>query len=383
VSVLAATRQASSIVGPYEGSKSRAVVATELDLESLFGMSGDGAAGARGSSGRTGTFCDTLLGVMDDEQGTFQTPNGGAKIGQVLEKARKERGLTLDEVEHATKIRKRYLVGLEREDDGALPDAVYAQGFLKTYAEYLGLDGEELSREFKEPRQERGDAYGTPQESESDQPPISPPDEPSPSRGRTSSKPTLDPLPQNKGVGLLQAVLVLGALVAALVAFVAATKAVFPGLGTGDPPGTPPEGVKSFEVTSREHIEGNLDYAQNPPVGGNHNPVWQNCGYYAEPIRDENGVHSMEHGAVWITYSPDLPRNEVERLRGLAQNQLYVLVSPYEGLPSPVVASAWGKQLRLESVSDPDLGRFIRTYSQGPQAPEPGAPCTGGVGQPE
>ncbi len=71
---------------------------------------------------------------MDDEQGTFQTPNGGAKIGQVLEKARKERGLTLDEVEYATKIRKRYLAGLEREDFGALPDAVYAHGFLKTYA---------------------------------------------------------------------------------------------------------------------------------------------------------------------------------------------------------------------------------------------------------
>jgi cytoskeleton protein RodZ len=114
---------------------------------------------------------------MDDEQGTFQTPDGGAKIGPILEKARKEKGLSLEEVEHATKIRKRYLAGLEREDYGVLPDAVYAQGFLKTYANYLGLDGEELSRELKDrrrPRRERGVTYGPPKTSEFDRPLINP-----------------------------------------------------------------------------------------------------------------------------------------------------------------------------------------------------------------
>jgi cytoskeleton protein RodZ len=123
---------------------------------------------------------------MDDRQGTFQTPNANAKIGQVLEKARKERGLTLEEVENATKIRKRYLAGLEREDFGALPDAVYAQGFLKTYANYLGLDGEELSRELKDrrkPRRERGIAYGAPKMSDFDRPLINP-GELSPARRR-------------------------------------------------------------------------------------------------------------------------------------------------------------------------------------------------------
>ncbi len=90
-------------------------------------------------------------------------PDGEAKIGRILEQARRERGLSLDEVEHATKIRKRYLAGLEREDYSALPDAVYARGFLKTYANYLGLDGEELSRQLRSrrrPRRERGINYG-------------------------------------------------------------------------------------------------------------------------------------------------------------------------------------------------------------------------------
>src|SRR5829696_352953 len=116
---------------------------------------------------------------MEDEQGTSRTPNGDAKIGPVLEKARKERGLTLEEAEHATKIRKRYLAGLEREDYGVLPDAVYAQGFLKTYANYLGLDGEELARELRKrrrPRRERGVTYdyGAPRTSAFDKPLVNP-----------------------------------------------------------------------------------------------------------------------------------------------------------------------------------------------------------------
>ncbi|MDF2702792.1 MAG: hypothetical protein K0S10_1738, partial [Rubrobacteraceae bacterium] len=114
---------------------------------------------------------------MKDDRGTFRTPNGEAKIGAVLEKARKQRGLTLDEAEYATKIRKRYLDGLEREDFGVLPDAVYARGFLKTYANYLGLDGEDLARQLRDrrrSRRERTFAYGAPKTSEFDKPLINP-----------------------------------------------------------------------------------------------------------------------------------------------------------------------------------------------------------------
>jgi uncharacterized protein DUF3105 len=156
---------------------------------------------------------------------------------------------------------------------------------------------------------------------------------------------------------------------------------------TVEQPAKPPEGVKSFEVgPGGMHTEGDVDYAQSPPVGGEHNPIWQNCGFYDEPVRDVYAVHSLEHGAVWITYSPDLPQDEIERLRDLvrtlAQSNDYVLVSPYPDLNSAVVASAWGKQLSLESAEDPELERFIRAYVQGPQTPERDAPCYGGMGRP-
>jgi hypothetical protein len=90
----------------------------------------------------------------------------------------------------------------------------------------------------------------------------------------------------------------------------------------------------------------------------------------------------MEHGAVWITFQPDLPTDQVQQLRKLASSEDYVLVSPYPDLPAPVVASAWGRQLRLDSADDPRLQDFLRAYRDGRQAPERGAPCTGGAGTP-
>lgn len=144
----------------------------------------------------------------------------------------------------------------------------------------------------------------------------------------------------------------------------------------------PPEGVETIEIENREHVEESVDYEQNPPVGGEHNPVWQNCGVYTEPINSENAIHSLEHGAVWITYRPDLTEKQVQQLQDLAGGESYVLLSPMEDLPSPVVASAWGKQLRLDDASGSRLEQFVSAFQQGPQTPEPGAACTGGVGEP-
>ena len=75
-------------------------------------------------------------------------PHRGSKIGRTLELARKERGLSFKQVEEATKIRAGYLEELERENFDVLP-AVYVQGSLKTYANFLQLDGEALVQQLK------------------------------------------------------------------------------------------------------------------------------------------------------------------------------------------------------------------------------------------
>jgi len=137
------------------------------------------------------------------------------------------------------------------------------------------------------------------------------------------------------------------------------------------------EGLEQIAVGVGGHSESPVNYNQTPPAGGVHYPVWQNCGVYDQPILNEMGVHSLEHGAVWITYRPDLSASDVETLSNLVQQSSHRLLSPYPNLPSPIVASAWGYQVRLERADDPRLGQFIRQYEQGPDTPERGAPCSG------
>ncbi|MBM6399798.1 DUF3105 domain-containing protein [Phycicoccus sonneratiae] len=168
--------------------------------------------------------------------------------------------------------------------------------------------------------------------------------------------------------------LVVGGVLAVVVALVAVVAVVI----RRDAASRPSlDAVTTVDRLSRNHVTTPVDYAQSPPLGGDHNPIWLNCGVYDQPVKNELAVHSLEHGAVWVTYRPDLPADQVERLVA-ALPDTYVVVSPFEGLSAPVVASAWGVQLELTGVDDPRLAEFVREYRTGPQTPEPGAACTGG-----
>jgi hypothetical protein len=140
--------------------------------------------------------------------------------------------------------------------------------------------------------------------------------------------------------------------------------------------------VVEHERQTNEHVDGEVEAGDLPPVGGGHSPQWQNCGIYDEPIGVENALHSLEHGAMWLTYHPDLPEADVETLRDAVRGEEYVLMSPYPGLRSPVVLTAWETQLELDSVGDERLEEFVNRYQQGPTTPERGATCQDGVGTP-
>ncbi|GAA3764646.1 hypothetical protein HDA32_005062 [Spinactinospora alkalitolerans] len=153
-----------------------------------------------------------------------------------------------------------------------------------------------------------------------------------------------------------------------------------PGLAQGREESGDVPGVQTFDGLSYDHTPGDVSYPQSPPTGGEHAPEWLNCGVYDEEVPEENAVHSMEHGAVWITYDPTIPQADIDTLRSLYSPGSYVLVSPVSGLPAPVVASAWGKQLGVDSADDERLLDFLAAYEQGPQTLEPGAPCSGALG---
>ena len=85
----------------------------------------------------------------------------------------------------------------------------------------------------------------------------------------------------------------------------------------------PIEGVQTSPA-EQGHIDGPVNYPQVPPVGGLHNPIWQACGFYDQPIQNEKAVHSLEHGGIWITHRPDLPAAEIATLAALARDRNYV-----------------------------------------------------------
>ncbi|MFE2088502.1 DUF3105 domain-containing protein [Streptomyces sp. NBC_01320] len=144
---------------------------------------------------------------------------------------------------------------------------------------------------------------------------------------------------------------------------------------------SPVQGERSWDKLTQNHVEKPVDYPMNPPVGGDHNPVWMNCDadVYTEAIPNENAVHSLEHGAVWVTYNDKAQPADIKKLADRVAKTPYSLMSPVKDQGAPLILSAWGKQVTVKSATDARVAQFFTKYVQGPQTPEPGAACTGGI----
>ncbi len=164
-----------------------------------------------------------------------------------------------------------------------------------------------------------------------------------------------------------------GALVVGLVAVVFLSNPALRGV---------PEGTANVAVGAPEHVDGDLHEDGEVPAGGAHDEIWQNCGFYAAEVRSENAVHSLEHGAVWITYEPGLAEAELNVLRGFTDGFDKVLVSPVVGQGSPIIVTAWANQLELPNASDARLAQFVNEFEGSLDSPEPGGRCNGGIGTP-
>lgn len=140
------------------------------------------------------------------------------------------------------------------------------------------------------------------------------------------------------------------------------------------------DGVEAYDIEDNSHVEGAVDYDQSPPVGGPHNPVWVNCGFYSSEVPNENAVHALEHGVVWITYT-DVDDDMLSSVNDLADDNDRLLVSEYPDQDSPLVLTAWNRQMPVDDLDDARVEDFIDTYTGDDSvAPEPGASCEGGVG---
>jgi hypothetical protein len=176
-----------------------------------------------------------------------------------------------------------------------------------------------------------------------------------------------------------------------------ANKSGISGVLAWDTTGWPGDGTAHAGALEHDHVAGPVQYAVLPPVGGPHNAIWMNAGVYTKPIPSDRAVHNLEHGAVWITYNPNLPAAELTKLTAFVTKQSmisesasasgvadqanrYIDLSPWasNALPSPIVISAWGYQLRVTSATDPRLQQFVDKFRHNATySPEFGAAVDG------
>ncbi|WP_406419775.1 DUF3105 domain-containing protein [Streptomyces sp. NBC_01614] len=145
----------------------------------------------------------------------------------------------------------------------------------------------------------------------------------------------------------------------------------------------PVSGEKTWDKKklTQNHVQGAVKYPMNPPVGGDHHQAWMTCDgtVYTKAIANENAVHSLEHGAVWITYNDKATEADIKKLGDKVSKTPYTLMSPAEDQSGTIMLSAWGRQLTVDNASEPRVEQFLTKYVQGAQTPEPGAACTGGL----
>jgi hypothetical protein len=140
-------------------------------------------------------------------------------------------------------------------------------------------------------------------------------------------------------------------------------------------------GVQVFQEAKPDHVAApqKVKYDRVPPTGGAHDVVWADCTgtVYKTAVRNENMVHALEHGAVWIAYNADrVSGPALQALVRRVQGQPYTMLSPYPDLPTPISLQAWGHQLKISSADDPRIDHFLQALRANPYtSPEPGSPC--------
>ncbi len=129
-------------------------------------------------------------------------------------------------------------------------------------------------------------------------------------------------------------------------------------------------GVEQPTNLGRGHIAAGepANYATATPTSGPHAASSARCGIYSQQIPAEFAVHALEHGAVVIWYRHDLEDEVGAALRDIVDDfDERVILSPNANMTEPIVATAWNRLKRYESV-EPEIEEFITTYrGRGPE----------------
>ena len=113
-----------------------------------------------------------------------------------------------------------------------------------------------------------------------------------------------------------------------------------------------------------------LDFNSNPPTSGRHYAKWITRGIYDKSQIDGNLVHSLEHGAVILSYKSDLPKEDVEKIKSVFSSVSVgkkIMVSR-DNLDVPVALTSWGRLLKLQTIDEAKIKEFMETNEdRGPE----------------
>lgn len=149
----------------------------------------------------------------------------------------------------------------------------------------------------------------------------------------------------------------------------------------------PVEGTFDYDIVGRTHIASGTPgsgYNSNPPTSGVHWPAPAKGGIYDTALPDEQAIHNMEHGYIWISYWPksvSLQATEGAALKeGLSDEDLNkieeivkdddwkIILSPREANEKKIALAAWGRVLNLDEFDSDKIKDFIKTYrNRGPE----------------
>lgn len=142
-------------------------------------------------------------------------------------------------------------------------------------------------------------------------------------------------------------------------------------------PAKPRPGTE-HQDNGRQHVASKDYDTEEPPTSGDHTePLpWQ---IYAQEIPDSNVIHNMEHGGIYISYRPDLPKEQVDKIEALFSKPYSnpdfspskAVVAPRSNNKSPIVMSSW---LRSQTFESFDETKMIEYYLENVgKSPESGA----------
>lgn len=134
----------------------------------------------------------------------------------------------------------------------------------------------------------------------------------------------------------------------------------------------PIEGTVEYNIVGRDHIAQGTSgsgYNSNPPSSGPHWPVAAKNGVYESLLPDEQLIHNLEHGHVWISYKPDIADEVKNKLVEIVKEDDWkVVLGPREANDSKIALCAWGRVLKMDEPDYDKIRAFIKTYrNRGPE----------------